>query len=208
MTIKKPEKSNNKELKETEIRIIKSFFPKGKDLTLKEILKRSGLSYEPVYRTMQELVRKKIVFSRKFGKTLVYNLNFSKDISKIAFISYSIDKMRKFSDKHYDIYSAISEIKEETAEIVIIFGSYAKGTERKDSDIDLLCVSSEVEKLKSDIYALKRSHNKEFAALIIPKTEFAKIKKENKEFWNDLICYGIIFRGYESFYHYAYLEEK
>ena len=205
---KKWEKEQKEEFKGTELKIVKSFFPQSKDITLKEILKRSHLSYEPVYRTLQEMTKKNTVFSKKFGRTLVYDLNSKKDISKIAFMSYSIKKMRKFSDKHYDIYSAISEIPENMAEIIIVFGSYAKGTERKDSDIDILCVSSEIEKLKSAVYALKRSHNKEFAAVIIPKDEFAKIKRENKEFWKDLVDYGVIFKGYEPFYYYAYLEEK
>ena len=208
MAIKKQKQGKKEEVRETGLKIARSFFPQGRDMTLKEILKRSGLSYEPVYRTLQEMTKKNIVFSRKFGRTLVYDLNSKKDISKMAFISYSIEKMRKFSDKHYDIYSAISEIPEDIAEIIVVFGSYAKGTERKNSDIDLLCVGSEIEKLKSAVYALKRSHNKDFASVIIPKTEFAKIKKENKEFWQDLVNYGIIFKGYEPFYYYAYLEEK
>lgn len=207
MAIKK-EEEKKEEIRETELKIAKSFFPKGREITLKQILKISGLSYEPVYRTLQEMTKKKIVFSKRFGRTLVYNLNPKKDIFKIAFISYSIERMKKFSAKHYGIYSAISEIPEDIAEIIVVFGSYAKGTERKESDIDILCVSPENEKLKSAIYSLKRSHNKDFASVIIPKFEFAKIKRENKEFWQDLVNYGVIFKGYEPFYYYAYLEEK
>ncbi|MCX6748582.1 MAG: nucleotidyltransferase domain-containing protein [Candidatus Pacearchaeota archaeon] len=201
-------KENKEEWKETEIKIIQSFFPSGKDLTLKELLKKSGFSYEPVYRTLQELTKKNIIFSKKFGKTLVYNLNFKKDISKMAFNIYSIERARKFFDKHYGIYSALSEIPEDKAEMIIIFGSYAKGNPREDSDIDILCISPEFEELKSIIYTLKKSHNKDFTPVIILKKEFAKIKKENKELWHDLVNYGVIFKGYEPFYYYAYLAEE
>lgn len=185
--------------------VLQAFFPKGKEITIKDIMKKSNYSYEPVYRTLQSLVKGKIVNARNFGKTLVYDLNFSKTEAKIAFYHYTIKRAKDFFKNNFAISSALSEIPEEKTEIIIIFGSYAKGTQRKESDIDVIAVSQDIEGLKQIFYSLKRSHNKDFAPVILQKSEFAKIKKENKEFWQDLVEYGIIFKGHEPFYHYAYL---
>ena len=62
------------------------------------------------------------------------------------------------------------------------------------------------EKLERKLRGLRYETNLEFTPVIIPKREFSKIKKENKQFWKDLVTYGIIFKGYELFYYYAYLK--
>jgi predicted nucleotidyltransferase len=201
-------KTNKKEaekLKETEINILQSFFPKGKDITLKEIMKKANYSYEPTYRTLKELTKKRIINVKKFGKTLVYSLDLKRESSKIAFYLYSKNRLNNFKEKHFTILSALSELPEDKVDILALFGSYAKGNERENSDIDLLCVTPEKKELKNTIYSLKRSYNLDFSPILLPKIEFAKIKKENKEFWADLVEYGIIFKGYELFYYYAYL---
>ena len=63
-------------LNEAETRILKSLFPKGTDATLREVMEKSGYSYEPVYRNVQELLKRKIITEKKFGKTLVYSIDF------------------------------------------------------------------------------------------------------------------------------------
>ena len=192
-------------LSKTELDILQSLFPEGKDITLKEIMRKSGYSYEPVYRTLQGLSKKGIISAKKFGKTLVYTLDFKKEYSKIAFYLYAKERLKNFRKKHFTICSALSDLSEDKTEILAIFGSYAKGNERKESDIDLICATSEVEELKNEIHSLKRSHNLDFSPVVTSKTEFSKIRIENKEFWHDLVKYGIIFKGYELFYYYAYL---
>ena len=193
-------------LKETEFNILKSFFPEGKEITLKDIMKRSGYSYEPVYRTLKQLVEKKLISLKKFGKTLVYSLNFNKDSVKIAFFLYANEKKEEFSKKHFSIAKSLSELPEDKIDFLAIFGSYAKGNYTKKSDIDILAVTNKQKAVESEIKSLKYTLGKNLAPVVIPKTEFAKIKNENTQFWDDLIKYGIIFKGYELFYYYTYLK--
>lgn len=204
MPTKLTKKTESGKLSETELEILQSFFPEGKELTLKKIMERSGYSYEPIYRTLQGLVKKQIISLKKFGKTLVYELNFNKTEPKIAFYHYSIKRANEFSKKHHPISTAMSELPEDKIDILAIFGGYAKGTQHERSDVDVICVASENE-MASKIRALKHAYNKNFSPVVIPKSEFAKIKTENKEFWHDLVKYGIIFKGYDLFYYYAYL---
>jgi len=193
-------------LKETELKILSSFFPEGKEITLKKIMERSGLSYEPIHRTANILNKKKLTSSKKFGKTLVYSLNFEKEDVKTAFFFYAKEKLKEFSKRNGVIFSALSKIQDENIDFLAIFGSYAKGNQTGDSDVDVLCISSNKKEDEKEIKSLKYETNLDFAPVVIPKTEFQKIKKENEIFWNDLVKFGIIFKGYELFYSEAYLK--
>ena len=193
-------------LSENELKVLSSFFPEGKDITLKLIQERSKLSYEPVYRILKQLVDKKLISVKKFGKTLVYSLDFTKEKIKIAYILYANERKEKFANDYGRVYRALSKINEEDIDFLAVFGSYAKGNPTKHSDIDILCISSQKSKVESKIRGLRYETNLEFTPVVMSKTEFAKIKKENEQFWKDLKDYGIIFKGYELFYYHAYLK--
>jgi len=193
-------------LSENELKILSSFFPEGKEITLKIIRERTKLSYEPVHRIIKQLVDKKLLLEKKFGKTLVYSLDFTKEKIRIAFILYANEKKEKFAEKYRIIYRALSKVREDDIDFLAIFGSYAKGSQTKKSDIDVICVSSNKNKVESKLKGLRYEINLEFAPVVMSKTEFAKIKGENKQFWDDLVDYGIIFKGYELFYYYTYLK--
>lgn len=198
-------KKHNADLEEGESVLLRSFFPKAKELTIKEIMKQSSYSsYERNNSYLRSLAKKKIIQEKKIGKTLVYSLIPQNWFSKKAFHEYALNKARLFSEKHKTVASAFKELPVEEGDFYVIFGSYAKGTERKESDIDLLCVTSYKEKMETSLASLKRRYNIKIHPIIISKTEFVKIKRENPEFWQDLIYYGIIFKGYELFYYYAY----
>ena len=193
-------------LKETELKILIGFFPEGKEITLKKIMERSSLSYEPIHRAVNILNEKKLISSKKFGKTLVYSLNFEKEDVKTAFFFYAKEKLKEFSKNQRLIFNGLSKINDDNIDFLAVFGSYAKETQRKDSDVDILCVSSNKKDNEKEIKSLKYETNLEFAPVVMPKTEFKKIKKENEVFWNDLVKFGIIFKGYELFYSEVYLK--
>ncbi len=193
-------------LKETELKILGSFFPEGREVTLKQIMQKSGLSYEPVYRNIKEIAGQKIIFSKKFGRTFVYSLNFEKEEVKTAFFFYAKEKLKEFSKKYRVVFNALSEINDGNIDFLAIFGSYAKGNSRKESDVDVLCVSSNKKRDEREIRGLKYATNLEFAPIVMPKSEFRKIKKENEVFWRDLVSFGVIFKGYELFYSEVYLK--
>lgn len=193
-------------LNETELKVLGGFFPEGNEITLKKIIERSRLSYEPVYRTIKQLSQNRIILGKKFGKTCVYSLNFKKEEIKLAFFFYSKQRIKTFSEKYGKIFRAISKINEEDIDFLAIFGSYAKGNPTKQSDVDIICVSSKKNKIESQLKGLRYETNLEFTPIVMPKSEFAKIKKENEIFWNDLVTYGVIFKGCEYFYYYAYLK--
>ena len=194
-------------LSETELKILSSFFPEGKEITLKIIQKRSKLSYEPVHRILKQLAGKKLLFEKKFGKTLVYNLEFDKEEHKLAFYHYMTERVIAFSKKHNKVFRAIKELERELFDIIILFGSYSKGTETKNSDVDLMIVTDEKNK-ENEVYGLKHVYNLNFAPAFVKKQEFPKIKKENNILWKSLKNFSIVFKGIDLYYYWMYKNES
>lgn len=199
--------SSDKGLDGTALAILKSFFPEGGEKTLTELQERAQYSHEPMHRVLSQLVQRKILTSKKVGKkTLLYSLDMTHRFAKLAYYHYATEQEHTFVHKHPTLTLALEHLPKNKIEALIIFGSYAKGNESEKSDIDILAVSSDKKEVEQEIKALTHCYKKkEFHAVVVPRSEFVKIKKENKEFWHDLVRYGIIFKGSEILYENAYL---
>ena len=184
-------------ISEAQDNLLRCFFPEGNQKTIKELQERSGYSYERVHTSLKDLAKKKIVKEQSVGKTLLYLPDFTHLYMKLAFEHYMAEKVLEFSQKHYIIAKALKEIEE--SQLVVLFGSYAKKTETKASDIDVLMLEG-----KNELKAIQTKYGLPFAPLSIAREEFKKIQKENPELWQDLMENGIIIKGAELFYHLAY----
>jgi predicted nucleotidyltransferase len=190
--------------------ILASFFPEAKEMTIKEIQERCGYSYERVNSAMKSLAEKKIVEKKEKGKTLVYSLIFDNLMTEtIGFGGYMLQRRIDFIKKHKILSKAIKDIESNPyITILILFGSYSKNTQTKNSDIDLMVVTvpgKEME-IESFIKSFTSKYGFKFAPAALSLLEFPKIKKENKELWSDLKLYGIVFKGNDDFYYGAYKE--
>jgi len=196
------------EISSLEGTIIASFFPEGEEMTIKEIGERldNYYSYERLNSSLKSLVNKKIVKEKKIGKTLVYSLDLTNLYSEImGFNAYMLQREVEFIDKHKAIYKAIKDIIEDPFILgIVLFGSYSKGLETKQSDIDILCISQKKAETERFIESLRHKYNIEFTLLVLPLHEFPNIKKDNPELWNDLKIYGIVFKGDDYFYYWMY----
>ena len=192
--------------------ILASFFPEAEEMTIKEIQERVDYSYERINSALKSLTEKKVVIEKQKGKTLVYSLDLNNlYVEIIGFGSYSLQRETDFIRKQKTIYKAIQEIENHPFSWnVILFGSYSKGTETKESDIDLIvtCIPSKEKEVNNFIKSLEHKYGINFSPVVLPMHEFSKIKKDNPELWNDLKLYGIVFKGRDSFYYWMYKDEK
>jgi len=189
--------------------IISSLFPEIKEITIQDIIKRTEYSYERVNSSLKYLTDKEIVNEKKVGKTLVYSLNLQNINAKEGFNQYMLEREIEFKKKNGTIYLAIQEIKNNPfIWLLILFGSYSKGTETKQSDIDIICVSHNKKEAEYFIKSLKYNYNIDFASIVLSPNDFPNIKKDNPELWVNLKMYGLVFKGEEEFYYQMYKDEK
>jgi len=194
--------------------LISAFFPEGNDLTIKDLMKRTDYSYERVNTSLKSLVEKKIVNEKKMGKTLVYSINFNNFYSEVSYKPYMLEREIDFIKRHKIKYDAIKAIIESNKfVIVILFGSYSKGTEREESDLDLICVpigysKKDKEEAERFIGSLRYNYNFKISPVVIPLHDFPNIKRDNKALWKDLVNFGIVFKGDDFFYYLAYKDDK
>lgn len=193
---------------QNEIKILVCFFPKLNSLTSKEIEDKSGLSHETTFRILKGLVEKKYLVEKKIGKTNVYELVKDRDLIYQVFVSYMTKKRLDFKEKHLLLYKRLYEFLNELnlEGSAVIFGSYAKGTQTKNSDIDLLCVTNKKD-IQNIVQIFRTKYNIIIQPVVVKISDFKNIKKDNLQFWMDLIEYGIILDGLDLFFKEAYLND-
>lgn len=131
-------------LKKVELRILEHLFD---DLvsgsSILEISKKLKLPYPLTYNTVKSLVNNGIISSEKKGNASIIKINF-KEVKK-EHLYAELNRRDKILEKYYKIKSVFDKIQKinQIHFICILFGSYAKGTPKQDSDIDLLFVIPE-----------------------------------------------------------------
>ena len=200
----------NQLLLQNEIEMLMCFFPKLGNLTSKEIENKSGYSHESTFRILKGLVGKKYLIEKKVGKTNVYEFVKDRDSIYQIFINYVFKKRTEFKHKNFLIYRRlnefIQELKPEDLSVFIIFGSFAKGAETKNSDLDILCVTNK-KNTRAIAQTFKTKYNMNLQPAVVKISDFKNIKKDNPQFWSDLMEYGIVLEGLELFFKEAYLND-
>lgn len=103
---------------------------------IREIQKKLGLSPRTVQLVLQSLEEKGVLESEVKGKIRSYRLR-KGEIAKDYLVLTEQYKKITFLGEHEMIREIIEKISKHIEGIGVIFGSYAKGREKKDSDLDV-----------------------------------------------------------------------
>ena len=184
---------------QTEIKIIKSLIV-NKESTIRELAKQIKADYRITHIALQRLIKKDIVRVRTIGKSKLCSLNrehFSSDI-------YNAEDERKSELlKNKDIDQLLKQIlyKIKTGFFsLLLFGSYAKKTQTKNSDIDLIFIFKDAgfeDKVKEILSLIPlKTHS-----LVFSEEEFIRMKdsKEPNVIKEALEKYVILY-NIEGFY--------
>jgi len=112
---------------------------KEKNLNINEISNTLAIDYKLTYLNVQKLYHQGLINIKKYGNVKICTLNnlFNEDI----FLVESNRRQELLNNKDFLVlYTKLHKINSQF--ILIVFGSYAKGTATKHSDIDILLVSN------------------------------------------------------------------
>ncbi len=148
----------------------------GKSFTMLELSKATKIPYATFYRTIQEMTD--LILFQTVGKAKTVALNTKNAEVKSYLTISSAEEKKEFLEKQPIIKKIATEL--DTKDIVVLFGSLAKGTEKKASDIDILIINKKGEKsLSFSKYELL--FKKKINPLFVTKSEFIKMLHEKEE---------------------------
>mgnify|MGYP001563419659 CR=1 FL=1 len=183
----------------TETKIIKSLIEDG-EMTIRELSKKIKADYKISHMAVNNLIKKKVINTKNIGNSILCSLN--KDYFGIELYKAE-DERRTEILKNKDINQLLKHVLykvKTTFFVLLLFGSYAKRTQTKNSDIDLILIFREsgFEDKINEILSLipLKTHS-----LVFTEEEFVRMKdsKESNVVKEALSKYVVLY-NIESFY--------
>ena len=144
-----------------------------KQFYLREIAKILNKSVGGVHKILKSLKEMDFIKEYKSGKNLYYQINQSNPSIKNFKIFVTINELTPLVNKL-----------KETSEKIILFGSCATGEDTNESDIDLLILTNEKEKVNK--YVIQKRFERKIQAVVVNTAEFIKLKEQDKAFYQEI----------------------
>ncbi len=162
----------------TEIKVIRALI-ENKPMTIREIAKKIKADYRITHTAVQRLIKKKIITTETIGKSSLCSLN----QEHYGVETYQAEEERRNAIfKNKDIRQLCKEVLRKINTvffILLLFGSYAKGKQAKQSDIDLMFISNEKD-FEKNIHNVLSSLPLKTHVLVFAEEEFIRMKNSRK----------------------------
>ena len=189
------------------LKIIKQYERNPKaSFTINQISRALGATYSYVYKNILRLVEEGVLKRVKKGNTSLCSLNLKSDRTRLMLAAASQETRDRYSRNKKLISKLINGLVESLKSkvdlrMVVLFGSYAKGTEGKDSDVDLLLISDKEEMVHREIGTLEMKYGKSINPVIVTEEMFVRMLKDEKQnVAKEALLDGVIFFGFEKYW--------
>ena len=183
-------------------------------LTILDISKKLKIGYRPAYMHIESMEKEEIIKIDKVGSSKQCSLNLENVKARHLLAEVDIARKEKLYQKNPKLKSVIEGLISKVTEKFIseihsiaLFGSYAKETATKQSDIDLLFIVSDIkdknlrEAIERESASYQYSHNMKISPLITDIAEFQKmLKAKESNVGKETREYGISLYGHEIFW--------
>lgn len=186
----------------------------GKGLTILKISKQLKIGYRPAYNHISEMEKERMIQIEKIGSSKQCKLILTEPKTRHLLESLDIARKEELYKENPKLKSIVESlipklIEQFISEIhsIVLFGSYAKGTATKQSDIDLLFIVNDLknkklrEVIERESASYQYSYNIKVSPLITDihelknmlKAKELNVGKEAREF-------GVSLYGHEMFW--------
>jgi len=144
----------------TKVKLLRAFFTyPEKEFTESELERIAGIPQASVHRNVKSLSYNGLLDRKRIGKANLFSLNKEHILWSILNSSFKTERnvLKELKRMIADAINGLPEV-----ELVVLFGSITKGTERADSDVDIFIIcKGEKSKLEDKLKDLvKVSQNK------------------------------------------------
>lgn len=185
-----------------------------KGLTILEISKNLKIGYRPAYNHISEMEKERMIQIEKIGSSKQCKLILTEPKTRHLLESLDIARKENLYKKNLKLKaileSLIPKLTEQfVSEIhsIILFGSYAKGTATKQSDIDLLFIVNDLknkklrESIERESATYQYSYNSKVSPLITDIRELKKmLKSKELNVGKEAKDSGVSLYGHEMFW--------
>lgn len=180
----------------TEDKILRTLLDHRESKTIRELSKHIQADYRITHTATKKLIEKNILLFRTVGKSTLCEINPNYYGAEI----YNAEDQRREKilkdDNLRQLYKEIMGKATTSLFICLLFGSYAKGTQTKHSDIDLLFITNEKqfeEQLSTILSTIPlKTHILVFSEKEYKRMQHAKEGNVIKEAMkNNIILYGV-----------------
>ena len=170
-----------------QFRILEAFLRNlGKQLFMREIGRLSGLDIKIISRELKLLLENNILDYEQRGKIKLYHVKNTIE-SETMIVATEAYKTREFLDMYDELKLPLIGLNKKTD--FIIFGSYAKGSENKNSDVDIVIFSSK----SSILEALLEKFQKKLHKQYIKFEEFSLLYEKNSVLTREILRSHVLF---------------
>ncbi|MFH1683216.1 MAG: nucleotidyltransferase domain-containing protein [Candidatus Woesearchaeota archaeon] len=171
-------------------------------LGIRELAKRISVVYYLVQKNVQRLKEKNIITLQKAGRTSIIR------ISSEVEPSYLLEAERFKKELFYQKYPHLKVISKKIIQqmassffVLLVFGSYASGNPRKDSDLDLLIITPKPKNAERTIRSIARTSTIDIHETIVTEKSFlSMLQKKELNVALEAEMNHILIYGTENFY--------
>jgi len=160
------------------------------EIYLREFSRKLKISPNSAQRFLDLFLGEGFIKEEKKANLRYFKANLDNQVFRYIKKTYSIKKL---------IDSGLINSLNKEASHVVLFGSIAQGLDDKKSDIDLLIISSDKNKVNNILSDFQKKINKEINSQVFSWAEWKKQAKINKAFYYDVIIKGIGLVGEKPF---------
>jgi predicted nucleotidyltransferase len=193
-------------------KIFEQFLPElKKRFTIRKLSLRTKLSYDAIYRHIHYLIKEGALKEEKVGAYSYIGINFENSSARKIVERINLNKTLEFMKKDIVLKKMLDELVKELEKTipnellsVVLYGSYAKGTETEHSDVDVFIIVSNFEvreRVERACGGVEKMYGRDIAPLITTATELKNMLKSQKPMVaQEILLDGIILHGYEKYY--------
>ncbi|MFH1229306.1 MAG: nucleotidyltransferase domain-containing protein [Candidatus Aenigmatarchaeota archaeon] len=124
---------------------------KGEPLSIRKISQIRKINYKSAYNALKTLDKEGVASLQRMGNSI--NCSFNDSFNDMVFEAEYLRRKDLFKNRDFlVIFNKLSSIK--SLFVALLFGSWAKGTASKGSDMDVLTVGGDEKEIQSDLSLL------------------------------------------------------
>ncbi|MCD6403184.1 MAG: nucleotidyltransferase domain-containing protein [Candidatus Aenigmarchaeota archaeon] len=190
------EKSYNKKQLEIITLFLDDF---RKALHLREISRRIGSDTKTTSLHLQELEKIRVLTSSRVGRHKQFTLNFKSVLTRYYLIAGEMYRTINLLSRKFRLRKVCEMLTSDTREdaLLLVFGSYSKGTEDESSDLDVLVVNDDIkDELLEEI---KLEYGIEVSVVSLTRKKFYTLQRRREPFIREIMDSHIILKGFSFF---------